>query len=383
MKDMEWNREQELLLWSIRVDDGAGQVGQTLLAGDIDWQLVQRMAALHGVLPLLYRRLKGLDVSRVPAATLDTFKTFGLQHTVRNLCIWQRLGRLLALLTAHGIAAVPVKGVVLAQQVYGDVALRHFVDQDILLLNPTELPLAYTALCGAGYRTVEKLTPHMRWSANNIHVWDADILFEIHWSMPEREYGCTLNGKELAARMQQVSIYGQQMPALSMEDTLLLHILHGAKHQWNRLIWIADIAYLLRAVPELDWEALGKRARRLGVRRIMLTSLLLVQQLSGVGYPAQIQAQCAADRAASKLAAYLRGRLFLEEPAATAGFPYFMLRARERLRDKLFYLHCPREGDHHLMHLPLWLFPMYYLIRPVRILGKIAAGHWVQHSGKG
>ncbi len=169
-----------------------------------------------------------------------------------------------------------------------------------------------------------------------------------------------------------LSIYGQTVPTLSPEDTLLLHLLHGAKHQWNRLIWIADVAYLLRATPQLDWAALCARVERLGVRRIFLTGLLLVKQLSGINYPDELQARCDADPVAQELAAYVRGTLFLDEPAATAGFPRYMLRSRDRLRDKLFYLTYPREGDQSVVPLPHFLFPLYYLIRPVRMLKKVA-----------
>lgn len=363
--------EQEIMTWAVRLDDAEFTPAPANRPGDIDWIAVQRLAATHGLLPLLYRRLKGLATGLIPAELLDALSAYSMQNAVRNMRIWQRLTRILNVLRTQGIPAVPVKGVVLAQQAYGDLALRHFVDQDILLFNPTDLYPAYSALCAAGYRATEPITPRMRWLANNMHFWDSDTLFEIHWAMPEREYGCTLNGNGLASRMQQLSIYGHPMPVLSPEDTLLLHILHGTKHQWNRLIWIADIAYLLRAAPQLDWEALCARVDRLGVQRIFVTSLLLVKQLTGIVYPDKIQALCASDTTAPKLASYVCESLFLDAPASTAGFFLFMLRSRNRLRDKLFYLTYPREGDQNVVRLPQFLFPLYYLIRPGRMLGKI------------
>lgn len=365
--------EHQIILWSVCLDDARDAQMHDLLRGNIDWGVVHRLAATHSLLPLLYRRLKGLASGLVPVEILDSLKIFGVQNAVSNFRLLQRLQRMLTVLAEQGIPAVPVKGLVLAHQAYGDLSLRQLSDLDILLINPADLYPTYTTLCTAGYCAAEPIVPRMRQLANNMHFWDHDILFEIHWAMPEREYGCTLDGKSLASRMQQLSICGQTLPALSSEDTLLLHVLHGAKHQWNRLIWIADAAYLLRATPQLDWGELFAQVERLGVRRIFLTSLLLVQQLSGTTYPDKVQALCAADPVAQELVDYLRKTLFLNGTVAIAGFPHYMLRSRERLRDKLFYLTYPREGDQNVVRLPQVLFPLYYLIRPLRMLGKVAS----------
>lgn len=365
--------EHEIILWSVRIDDTENVRIHELLLGDIAWDVVQRLAATHSLLPLLYRRLKGLPADLVPVEIMDSLKRLGVQNAVRNIRMLQRLQRMLTVLAEQGIAVVPVKGLVLAHQAYGDLSFRHIADLDILLLNPADLNQTYATLCAVGYHAAEPIVPRMQQLANNMHFWDDDILFEIHWAMPEREYGYTLDGKSLASRIRQLSIDGQTLPALSPEDTLLLHVLHGAKHQWNRLIWIADIAYLLRATPQLNWTALCDQVDRLGVRRIFLTGLLLVQQMTGITYPATVQALCASDPVAQELVSYLRGTLFMDASAAIARFPHYMLRSRDRLRDKLYYLTYPREGDKKVVRLPEFLFPLYYLIRPVRMLGKVAS----------
>jgi len=43
--------------------------------------------------------------------------------------------------------------------------------------------------------------------------------------------------------------------ALSVEDELVLICIHGAKHFWERLMWIADVAALISAQTAINWSA--------------------------------------------------------------------------------------------------------------------------------
>ena len=45
------------------------------------------------------------------------------------------------------------------------------------------------------------------------------------------------------------------------EDLLLALCIHGSKHLWERLAWIADIAGLIESQPSLNWNELVNRAR--------------------------------------------------------------------------------------------------------------------------
>ncbi len=56
----------------------------------------------------------------------------------------------------------------------------------------------------------------------------------------------------------------------------------------------------------------------------------------------------------------------------------FNLRARRRLREKLQYFRFifnPTDGDLTAFALPPYLTFVYYLLRPLRLLKKGAAGH--------
>ncbi|GAG91885.1 unnamed protein product, partial [marine sediment metagenome] len=84
-------------------------------------------------MPLLYQSLKKTCPEAVPDDTLEQLRAYFLTNAKRNLFLTGKLLRLLELLKDNGILAVPFKGPVLAESVYGDLSLRQFADLDILV----------------------------------------------------------------------------------------------------------------------------------------------------------------------------------------------------------------------------------------------------------
>lgn len=366
--------EQQLLLWAVRVDATHDADLRALLAKGIDWTRIPSLARDHGLLPLLHTRLKSLPDAAVPAETQETLSALYRANAVRNFRLLRDLLQVLTLLKQRGVNAIPVKGLSLALQAYGDVALRYFVDLDLVLPNPADFYLVYQTLREAGFHTEPEIAARavarLQRLVSNHHFTRGECNLEIHWTMPEREYGFVLDGATLWSRVEEMPLQGCTLCSLAREDAFLLHLLHGTKHQWNRLIWIADLAYLCKE-PGIDWTYLFAQAARLRVLRILHTTLLLVARVSGVIYPDDVRERIDADPHAAELVAYLYRVIFADEATATATFPQFIYRSREHWRDKLHYLAYPRIGDQEVIDLPKALFPLYYLIRPIRVLRRL------------
>jgi len=58
-----------------------------------------------------------------------------LTNAARNVFLTNKLFEILNLFKKNDILALPFKGPVLAESVYGDLSLRQFVDLDILVHN--------------------------------------------------------------------------------------------------------------------------------------------------------------------------------------------------------------------------------------------------------
>jgi hypothetical protein len=109
--------------------------------------------------------------------------------------------------------------------------------------------------------------------------------------------------EDFFARRQYVSVDGHQVPALAIEDELLLICIHGAKHLWERLSLVADVAAFIARQTGLNWERSFADARTVGAERMLHTGLLLASDLLGAALPQHVRARLQSDRSAGQLAA--------------------------------------------------------------------------------
>jgi hypothetical protein len=149
--------EAELLLICARnhPDVSRSRLEELLLDGP-DWQYLLKAATRHGLLPLLYRTLIEAR-HQIPPAVLSDLRRSYLFNSQRNHILTNELLRLLERLEAEGITAIPFKGPVLAQELYGDVAFRMFTDLDVLVRRGDVLR-AKEILISEGYRLEHTLT---------------------------------------------------------------------------------------------------------------------------------------------------------------------------------------------------------------------------------
>lgn len=122
------------------------------LATPLRWPVILEHAYSHQVYPLLYRNLQDLGFPRVPEAVRAELKGKFMANALRNQLLAEELARLLGILGEAGIRVVPLKGVALAQALYGDTAARVCIDIDILV-PPADVAQAINLILAAGYRS--------------------------------------------------------------------------------------------------------------------------------------------------------------------------------------------------------------------------------------
>jgi hypothetical protein len=298
------------------------------------------------------------------------------------------LRRLLKLFAAHEIEAIPYKGPALAAKAYGNIALRHFGDLDILVRQRDVLRVM-ELLVAEGYALHPPLNAvqqalMLRTQCNLPFTRDGRrLIVEIHWRVSARLFSSPLEEETLWEHTGLDNFEGMTIKTLAPEDLLLSLCVHGAKHLWERLSWIADIAQLLEVYPNLNWPRLLEHARRSGTERMLLLGLYVAHDLLGAKLPARVAAQFEIDAGIARLAGQIYSRLFAEADAASgmSGYFLFQLKARRRLRDKFNYCRyvvSPTEEDLTLLSLPASLSFVYYLLRPLRMLWTGGPSH-LQH----
>ena len=382
--------EIELMLCCARTrsDDEVVARLRELLDGALDWEFALRFAESHSLIPLLYFHLHAHAPEKVPPAVYEKLRDQYRRISALNVYLSGELRRLLKLFAAHSIEAIPYKGPALAAKAYGNIALRHFGDLDILVRQRDVLRVM-ELLVAEGYALHPPLNDvqqalMLRTQCNLPFTRDGRrLIVEIHWRVSARLFSSPLDEESLWENSGLDSFEGTTIKTLAPEDLLLSLCVHGAKHLWERLSWIADIAQLLEVYPDLNWSRLLERARRSGTERMLLLGLYVAHDLLGAKLPAHVTAQFELDAGITMLAGQIYSRLFAEgsEASGMSGYFLFQLKARRRLRDKFNYCRyvvSPTEEDLTMLSLPAPLSFVYYLLRPLRMLWTGGPSH-LQH----
>ena len=296
--------------------EGSEGIRALLGPGGIDWKCLIRTALHHGVAPLVYRSLRQTCPDMVPEPALASLRSHFQTVACRNLVLTNALVKLVKRLEAEGVSAVPFKGPALAVAAYGHWALRDFCDLDILV-HERDLFAAGEVLRAHGYQSKVALTRAQRAAALQFHYHhqylreDGRVLVELHhqvleWFFPQEA------APLLWRNLETLELEGTPVPSLTPEDTLQVLCVHGTKHFWSRLKWVCDVAELIRARPEMDWQRACERADALGTERALFLGLFLAGNLLGASIPGTISRRLGENQAIASLAAEVTGELFSE-----------------------------------------------------------------------
>jgi hypothetical protein len=300
------------------------------LLHQVSWPTLITLAEAHGVISLLTSRLSQLQENLVPPEFAHKIRELYRAQVLSALRMTAELFRLVDQFRDVGLDAVLVKGPILALRAYGDTGARQYGDLDFLvrqkdILRATELMIS------AGYQpeiAVESLSPKKIPGQYLFVRIAAPLLVELHTERTMRYFPLGLPIEEFVARRQLVSVDGHYIPALAIEDELILICIHGAKHLWERLSLVADVAAFITRQTSLHWERTFATARAIGAERMLHTGLLLASTLLGATLPQNVQARLQSDRSASHLAAKTTTWL----PSAGQTQPGLFARALYRVR---------------------------------------------------
>ena len=358
---------------------------KALLKQDVDWPLLVGTGVDQGVAPLLYVHLNAVCPEAVPQSWLEYLRGRFESTAQRNLHLTAQLLRILEVCETNGILAIPYKGPVLAALAYGSLALREFADLDLVvrhrdLPRVRELLKAEAYTDSAGWQAAERSSAS-RVPGQYLFVGrNGSDLLEVHTERTLRYFPTPLDLDRFEQRLEHVSLGAQRVRTFSLEDQLLVLCVHGAKDFWNRLRWICDIAELTQLPRSVDWGKVRERARWMGVERMLDLGLHLADNLLGARLPNEVSRRVQQDAAVHRLAAFVRSQLFREPGAQpdVVARSLFRFRTRGNAWDALWYFlrlaMTPTEQDWLWVPLPAFLSPLYYALRPLRLLRKYGVG---------
>ncbi|MDA3835058.1 MAG: nucleotidyltransferase family protein [Spirochaetales bacterium] len=381
---MQISNDYDLLRCCARTNPDAASIEQIkVLSGkDINWRGLLKLARFHKLLPLLYLNLKNHGQGQVPDEIFQKLKGYYYQNVLRNLAMFGALAWTLNLLKAQGIMAVPFKGPILAETMYGDLSLRSFSDLDILIFREDT------------FRTIKLLSangfvPFQKLNSRQIHKYTASEKefslthlksgtgIDLQWNVLWGYFKTPLGLDSLKPRLLTVKLAGQEMASLANEDNLLYLCIHGNFHTWERLDLICCVAETLRACPDLDWSYIITTADRLQTRTMLLTGLLLAHDLLNASLPDTILDEIGKSPkiqglAATVISSFNKPNHLAKNKTISHLFSFWHLKSQDNLMNAIRYsiwvVTFPSIKEWLYLPLPAPLSFLHYFFRPVRLL---------------
>jgi hypothetical protein len=317
-----------------------------LIKAPVNWPSLLALADEHGVLPLLAARLRDFDEAPVPPEVRQRLREWQRTQMVFTLSLAAELFRLLDRFVASGLQALLIKGPALSVRCYGDPGIRQYGDLD-LIVRGQDIQRSTEAMMALGYEPKVPLKAIQADKFPGEYVFTrpgTNLLVEFHTERTFRYHPRPLPVGRLFERQIRLQFDGHDVPALSTEDELLLICIHGAKHFWQRLMWIADVAALVSR-QNVDWHRAMAAAREVGAERMLRVGLLLAAKVLDVRLPTPVADEAHSDAAAARVAAQIAKRL----PWADAAPFGLVERAAFRMRMRGGFL----QGAGYLLRLSL------------------------------
>ncbi|HKG59652.1 MAG TPA: nucleotidyltransferase family protein [Pyrinomonadaceae bacterium] len=369
----------QLLLWCARTTAVPQVVARLreLAATEVDWEYLFLLARRHAVVPLVYVQLERHAPALVPPHVLARFKKHYVENSARNTILTAELCRLISLFNDAGIEAIPYKGPVLALFAYGNIALRRFVDLDVIV-RKSDVLKAREILLNEGYKPAKSLSlsqqEHLLRTQHNMQFSrdQHQLIVELHWEVAPHLFASTVNGERLWQNLITIDLNGTRVTTFTAEDLLFSLCVHGSRHLWERLSWICDVAELI-ARRALDWTALLERAASADTERMFLLGVYLAKRLLDAPLPAEVQQRCDSDPRLLSLADRIVEHLFngpTHVPATSREIFKYNIGVRKTLSARaryVLYMFRPTDSDVSSRSFPSSLNFAYYLTRPFRL----------------
>jgi len=298
------SNENRLLLYctQIKIPEDTLNKAEDILSLSLDWKEILESARWHGIVPLLYNNLKGLQESHfIPQEVMDELRTAYNATLARNMYIYAELNSILGAFREKEVEVILLKGAALAKTVYGDIGLRPMGDIDILV-KKDDLPHAEKIITGLGY-LFHSNGPEAEWFRENyyhlsyIHP-EKNIPVEIHWhiikkSHPFRTRNIDTNIIERWwERANTVEVSGKKVLILCPEDLIFHLSLHFLKHRFesqyrsfiskNALIQLCDISQTIKHYRgDINWIRLKCEAEKYRIDSVIYNTLSIVSEIIG------------------------------------------------------------------------------------------------------
>ncbi|MGE0822336.1 MAG: nucleotidyltransferase family protein [Candidatus Binatia bacterium] len=296
--------EEEMLILCSRTQlrsDEQQRVAQ-LLHCSLNWQYILEVSIRHGLSPLFYYGLTRSTpadtlMQQVPAPICAELQQLSRGNAARNHRLYRVIGEIMKAFEREGIAAMGLKDLQLAREVYPELGLRPMGDIDILVYQEDydkvarcmqELGFAPLPHADIPFTRKYSVGHHFRRAADNVWI-------DLQWDIMQREWDVYREGN---SRFDIARLWAGAIP-LTIDDycilvpkpeDMLFHLcLHLEGHQYCEFVLFCDIAEFLHYYQDsLNWDAFVHMTKAYQAESSVYYVLRLTHQLFSTPLPAWV-----------------------------------------------------------------------------------------------
>lgn len=344
------------------------------------WQAVLDAAAHHMVRPYLLQQIHQMKV-QVPPAFLEALQQVVRQITLRILLNQYQLQQVTSLLKNNNIDAVPYKGVIWAQDLYGAADMRESSDID-LMIKEKDIEIIRRVFLDHGYKEhfqadetqrkkLIQIQPEYNYEYYNEH--GTGHLIEPHHRTNHRYTGINIPYSVLSPRI----IWQNNIYVYDQEATCLLIVLNnGINEGWSTLKYVFDLhKFLEKYNDKTDWNWVVSQLKKYNILNSFLCGLKICEILFNSIIPEYFKEQLK-DKKIISLAQNRLNALMYSERSFSSQFNRWLynVNSKDRLSIKLkvlfFQFIYPTHEDYSFILLPARWFWAYPFVRFYRIVNK-------------
>lgn len=377
--------EWDILLHGSKVslnEDEQKRLAQLARAADVDWENLFDLACFHRTLALVYRQLLKSCPGTIPAQFVASSQKSLRRQGMNNLMMAGMLLKVLTAMENQGIQAVPFKGPVFTYSVFGDLALRSYCDLDILI-SDTDLPSVVETMIHEGFAPFFPLSNSQLKALAKTdkeyplrHI-ENGVIVDLHWELSGGYTPRPLCLKSLCPNLTSVDFMGKSIPSFGQEDLLVYLCIHGNQHVWKQLDHVSCIAEVINTTHDINWNFVWERAEEFRVVRMVCIGISLAVNLLSTELPSDVISTMRMDRRAMLLCKERGKKLAQTLSVRTVGLAsrrFFLYNWKSldslwqviRYACHIFFI--PTSYDWEKLSLPVWLSPLHYIYRPVRLI---------------
>ena len=294
--------EFRLFCFSLRVDDSLSAIAgaEKIIENDqADWEKLYNGAMLHSIMPQLAEMLRMVNTDKIPAGFREKINAACQENLYRQLSHVAEFFRINGMLENAGIMAVPFKGFILADNLYGNIAARESVDVD-LFVNDRDLEKVKEVMIGEGYSVESSFASYpvneirKSFGEYNFDRFDGDkriCHFEFHLGISLPVYGMNIGLEDLSSQTFRGKLQNHELCLFNTSAAFLLTIMHhGGDDRFIKLQQVYDIALFLENQDDIDWNWVISGASRFGLEKVVYIAARLAFLITGARIPRALNA---------------------------------------------------------------------------------------------